>query len=209
MWRDAVGVDARDPRVRDFLRRDRGGARHPRRRRARQCRRLTGRAARPVRRRRAGGGCEAPPRARFARGRSGPPRGACDPRRRHLVAATRGPGLWARCSSASRLPRRWHGDSPFRLRRRPPARPRGVALLSPDLVEPPFVCLLATGGHTMVLEVTAHDGYAVLGRRSTMQPARRSTRARGCSGWATPAAPSSNGSHAAAIRGPPRSPLRG
>ena len=25
------------------------------------------------------------------------------------------------------------------------------------------MCLLATGGHTMVLEVTAHDGYAVLG----------------------------------------------
>ncbi len=35
--------------------------------------------------------------------------------------------------------------------------------LRPDPVEPPFVCLLATGGHTMVLEVTAHDGFAVLG----------------------------------------------
>jgi N6-L-threonylcarbamoyladenine synthase len=36
--------------------------------------------------------------------------------------------------------------------------------LRPDPVEPPFVCLLATGGHTLVLEVTAHDRYAVLGR---------------------------------------------
>jgi N6-L-threonylcarbamoyladenine synthase len=36
--------------------------------------------------------------------------------------------------------------------------------LRPDPVEPPFVCLLATGGHTMVLEVTAHDRYTVLGR---------------------------------------------
>ena len=35
--------------------------------------------------------------------------------------------------------------------------------LRPDPVEPPFVCLLATGGHTMVLEVTAHDRYTVLG----------------------------------------------
>jgi N6-L-threonylcarbamoyladenine synthase len=36
--------------------------------------------------------------------------------------------------------------------------------LQPDPVEPPFVCLLATGGHTMVLDVTAHDRYRVLGR---------------------------------------------
>jgi N6-L-threonylcarbamoyladenine synthase len=36
--------------------------------------------------------------------------------------------------------------------------------LAPDPVEPPFVCLLATGGHTLVLEVSAHDEYAVLGQ---------------------------------------------
>jgi N6-L-threonylcarbamoyladenine synthase len=36
--------------------------------------------------------------------------------------------------------------------------------LKPEPVEPPFVCLLATGGHTMVLEVTSHDRYTVLGR---------------------------------------------
>jgi N6-L-threonylcarbamoyladenine synthase len=36
--------------------------------------------------------------------------------------------------------------------------------LAPEPVEPPFLCLLATGGHTMLLEVQAHDRYSVLGR---------------------------------------------
>lgn len=30
--------------------------------------------------------------------------------------------------------------------------------------EPPFVCLIASGGHTLLARVTAHDGYQVLGR---------------------------------------------
>jgi N6-L-threonylcarbamoyladenine synthase len=30
--------------------------------------------------------------------------------------------------------------------------------------EPPFVCLIASGGHTLLAHVTAHDGYQVLGR---------------------------------------------
>ncbi len=30
--------------------------------------------------------------------------------------------------------------------------------------EPPFVCLIASGGHTLLGHVTAHDGYQVLGR---------------------------------------------
>src|SRR3984957_7628387 len=30
--------------------------------------------------------------------------------------------------------------------------------------EPPFVCLLASGGHTLVALVTEHDGFQVLGR---------------------------------------------
>lgn len=30
--------------------------------------------------------------------------------------------------------------------------------------EPPFVCLIASGGHTLLTHVTAHDGYRVLGR---------------------------------------------
>jgi N6-L-threonylcarbamoyladenine synthase len=30
--------------------------------------------------------------------------------------------------------------------------------------EPPFLCLIASGGHTLLAHVTAHDGYEVLGR---------------------------------------------
>jgi N6-L-threonylcarbamoyladenine synthase len=35
--------------------------------------------------------------------------------------------------------------------------------LEPDPVEPPFLCLLASGGHTLLLDVQDHDGYRVLG----------------------------------------------
>ncbi len=35
--------------------------------------------------------------------------------------------------------------------------------LRPDPVDPPFVCLLATGGHTLLLEVRHRSGYRVLG----------------------------------------------
>ena len=35
--------------------------------------------------------------------------------------------------------------------------------LRPAPVEPPFTCLLATGGHTMLLDVQDHAGYTVLG----------------------------------------------
>jgi N6-L-threonylcarbamoyladenine synthase len=30
--------------------------------------------------------------------------------------------------------------------------------------EPPFLCLIASGGHTLLVEVTEHEGYEVLGR---------------------------------------------
>jgi N6-L-threonylcarbamoyladenine synthase len=35
--------------------------------------------------------------------------------------------------------------------------------LEPDPVEPPFLCLLASGGHTLLLDVRDHAGYGVLG----------------------------------------------
>ena len=35
--------------------------------------------------------------------------------------------------------------------------------LEPDPVEPPFLCLLASGGHTLLLEVRDRSGYRVLG----------------------------------------------
>ncbi len=36
--------------------------------------------------------------------------------------------------------------------------------LAPDPFAPPFVCLLASGGHTLLARVTAHDGYDTLGQ---------------------------------------------
>jgi N6-L-threonylcarbamoyladenine synthase len=35
--------------------------------------------------------------------------------------------------------------------------------LQPDPVEPPFLCLLASGGHTMLIDVADHGGFRVLG----------------------------------------------
>jgi N6-L-threonylcarbamoyladenine synthase len=35
--------------------------------------------------------------------------------------------------------------------------------LEPDPLEPPFLCLLATGGHTLLLDVTDRSGYRVVG----------------------------------------------
>jgi N6-L-threonylcarbamoyladenine synthase len=35
--------------------------------------------------------------------------------------------------------------------------------LQPDPVEPPFVCLLASGGHTLLLDVRDHSGFEALG----------------------------------------------
>ena len=36
--------------------------------------------------------------------------------------------------------------------------------LAPDPIEPPFLCLIASGGHTLLARVTDHGGYEVLGR---------------------------------------------
>ena len=36
--------------------------------------------------------------------------------------------------------------------------------MAPDPFEPPFVCLLASGGHTLLARVEEHDGFEVLGR---------------------------------------------
>jgi N6-L-threonylcarbamoyladenine synthase len=35
--------------------------------------------------------------------------------------------------------------------------------LEPQPLEPPFLCLLVSGGHTLLLDVHAHDSYSVLG----------------------------------------------
>jgi N6-L-threonylcarbamoyladenine synthase len=36
--------------------------------------------------------------------------------------------------------------------------------LDPDPLEPPFLCLIASGGHTLLAGVTSHDGFEVLGQ---------------------------------------------
>ena len=36
--------------------------------------------------------------------------------------------------------------------------------LAPDPIEPPFLCLIASGGHTLLVRVTDHRGYEILGR---------------------------------------------
>jgi N6-L-threonylcarbamoyladenine synthase len=36
--------------------------------------------------------------------------------------------------------------------------------LAPEPMEPPFLCLIASGGHTLLVRVSGHQGYEVLGR---------------------------------------------
>ena len=80
--------------------------------------------------------------------------------------------------------------------------------LEPEPLEPPFLCLLASGGHTMLVDVQERARSARSARRWTTRPARPSTRARACSGSAIPAAPSSTGSQVRATRRRTTSPLR-
>jgi N6-L-threonylcarbamoyladenine synthase len=89
-----------------------------------------------------------------------------------LVAATQGPGLigallvglsTAKALAAAReLPfaavdhLQGHVAANFLLAAR--------ADEADEAFEPPFVCLIASGGHTLLARVTAHDGFEVLGR---------------------------------------------
>jgi N6-L-threonylcarbamoyladenine synthase len=36
--------------------------------------------------------------------------------------------------------------------------------LAPEPLEPPFLCLIASGGHTLLAGVTSHDGFEILGQ---------------------------------------------
>jgi N6-L-threonylcarbamoyladenine synthase len=104
-----------------------------------------------------------------------------------LVAATQGPGLvgallvgfsTAKALAAAReLPfapvdhLQGHVAANFivpQSPREPPAPDRSAAEAAQDsqgaAFEPPFVCLIASGGHTLLTHVSEHDGYRVLGR---------------------------------------------
>jgi N6-L-threonylcarbamoyladenine synthase len=39
-----------------------------------------------------------------------------------------------------------------------------AAFLDPDPLDPPFLCLIASGGHTLLAAVRAHEGFEVLGQ---------------------------------------------
>ena len=82
-----------------------------------------------------------------------------------LVAVTRGPGLVGALlvgvSAAKALA--WSRRLPLA----PVDHLHGHVAslyLQPDPFEPPFLCLLASGGHTMLLDVRRHGGFNVLGR---------------------------------------------
>ena len=85
---------------------------------------------------------------------------------------------------------------------RPPARPRRLALpRSPDPLDPPFLCLLASGGHTLLLDV--HDRERL--RRARHDARRRRRRGvRQGRAAARPRLPGRSGDRPARAGGRPR-----
>ena len=129
--------------------------------------------ARALRRRRPGDRLAPPPRARQRDRRRGAASDAgVDARRVELVAATQGPGLvgallvglsTAKALAAAReLPfapvDHLQGHVAANFLADGATRRRGAPF------EPPFVCLIASGGHTLLAHVREHDGFEVLGR---------------------------------------------
>jgi N6-L-threonylcarbamoyladenine synthase len=93
-----------------------------------------------------------------------------------LIAATQGPGLVGALlvglstgkalAAARELPfapvdhLQGHVAANFLV----PAPVEGSQAGSGGAFEPPFLCLIASGGHTLLVHVVEHDGYEVLGR---------------------------------------------
>ena len=216
MWRTADNARAPaqpdDPRDRDELRRHLRGGRHGARA-DRLERDLVAGDPRPLRRRRAGDRLPPPPRADRRRGRR-----RAEPGRRsscadvELVAVTRGPGLVAALLVGLATAKALAAAHELPLaRRRSPARPRRRRPSWSRAVRAAVRRLIASGGHTFLARVaTAGPTTRCSARRSTTPPARRSTRARGCSGSAIRAARRSSGWPATATRRRSRSrPPRG
>jgi len=83
----------------------------------------------------------------------------------HSVAVTQGPGL------VGALLVGFSAAKGLAAARRLPLVPVdhlqghvAANFLAPDALAPPFLCLIASGGHTLVCAVTGHDGFEVLGR---------------------------------------------
>ena len=130
---------------------------------------------RPLRRRRAGDRLAPPPRADRRRGRRRARR-ARAPRSPdvELVAVTRGPGLVAALLVGRRdAPRRWPPRTSCRSRRSTTctgtSRPASSA---PSAFEPPFLSLIASGGHTLLARVTDR-GPGLRGARADARRRRR------------------------------------
>ncbi len=80
--------------------------------------------------------------------------------------------------------------------------------LEPDPLEPPFLCLLASGGHTLLLDVRDYGDKRVLGTTLDDAAGEAFDKGRGCSASATPAAASSTASPATATLPPTTSRSR-
>ena len=77
--------------------------------------------------------------------------------------------------------------------------------LEPEPLEPPFLCLVASGGHTLLAGgPRPRRATSCSARRSTTPPARPSTSRRGCSGSATRAARRSSARPSRGTRRPSR-----
>ncbi len=83
-----------------------------------------------------------------------------------LVAATQGPGLVgallvglsaAKGLAAAR-------ELPFAAVDHLQGHVAANFLADPEAFDPPFLCLIASGGHTLLAHVSEHDGFEVLGR---------------------------------------------
>ena len=178
MWRDAVPeASARDPRHRDLLRRDGGGPRHARGRDPRERRRVAGgcstrgSAASCRRSRRGGTSSWSRPSSARRSARRGATLDDVE-----LVAVTPGPGLIGALlvglSAAKALA--WGRGLPLA----PVDHLHGHVAslyLQPEPLEPPFLCLLATGGHTLLLDVRDRGGLP-RGRHDDRRRRRRGVR---------------------------------
>jgi N6-L-threonylcarbamoyladenine synthase len=82
-----------------------------------------------------------------------------------LVAMTRGPGLVGALLVGIQTAKAIAGARELPLAAVDHLQGHVAAnFLEPDPVEPPFLCLVASGGHTFLADVREHDGYELLGQ---------------------------------------------
>jgi N6-L-threonylcarbamoyladenine synthase len=82
-----------------------------------------------------------------------------------LVAMTRGPGLVGALLVGVQTAKAIAGARGLPLAAVDHLQGHVAAnFLEPDPVEPPFLCLVASGGHTFLADVRGHDGYTTLGQ---------------------------------------------